>query len=178
MSRIGKQPVAIPDTVTVQAEDARIEIKGPKGTLKKEFDRAVRFEVGEGKLTVRSTGDTRFADAMTGTARSIVANMVQGVTKGFNKDLEIEGVGFRAARQGQKLDLSLGYSHPIEYSIPSGVEITVENNTRIKVDGIDKQLVGEVTAQIKRFYPVEPYKGKGVRVVGDHVRRKEGKKAT
>ncbi len=178
MSRIGRQPVAFPKSVTVRAEDARIEVKGPKGALEKDFHRAVRFEVGEGQLTVQSTQDTRFANAMTGTARSIVANMVQGVTEGYNKDLEIEGVGFRAARQGQKLDLSLGYSHPIQYLIPEGIEITVEDNTRIKVEGIDKQLVGEVTAQIKRFYPVEPYKGKGVRIVGDYVRRKEGKKAT
>ncbi len=178
MSRIGKQPVPVPDTVTVQAENARVEIKGPKGTLKKQFSRAVKIEVEEGQVMVRSTEESRFSNAMSGTARSIVANMIQGVTEGFNKDLQIEGVGFRAALQGQTLDLSLGYSHPIAYSIPEGIKITVEDNTRIKVEGIDKQLVGEVTAQIKRFKPVEPYKGKGVRVVGEYVRRKEGKKAT
>ena len=176
MSRIGKLPVAIPDKVKVELNGNVVQVEGPKGRLEKSFDRSVRLKLEDGQLVVEPANNSRLARAMHGTARSIIGNMVDGVVEGYAKDLEIEGVGFRAAVQGDVLDLSLGYSHPVRHPIPEGITITVTENTKIKVEGIDKQLVGQVTAAIKSYYPVEPYKGKGVRIVGEYVRRKEGKK--
>ena len=150
MSRIGKQPVSIPDKVKVTVE--------------------------EKKVTFAPTEETRFAKAMYGTARSVVAGMVKGVTEGYTKDLEIQGVGFKANLKGKQLDLALGYSHPILMDIPEGIKITVTDQTKVKVEGADKQLVGAITAEIRSYYPPEPYKGKGVRIVGERVRRKEGKR--
>jgi large subunit ribosomal protein L6 len=175
MSRIGKKPVIIPDKVKVDLKDSSVHVEGPKGKIQKQFSPVVSFALADKKVTVKPTEDTRFARAMYGTARSIVAGMVKGVTEGYAKELEIQGVGFKAALKGKQLDLSLGYSHPILMDIPEGIKVTVTEGTRLKVEGCDKQLVGAVTAKIRSFYPPEPYKGKGVRIVGERVRRKEGK---
>lgn len=175
MSRIGKLPIAIPEKVKVAIDGVTVQVDGPKGSLKQTFTNSVRIETGEEGIQVSPANKSRQAQAMYGTTRAIVANMVQGVSVGYSKDLEIHGVGFRAALKGDILDLALGYSHPIHYKVPAGVTITITENTKLKVEGIDKQLVGAVAADIRRFYPPEPYKGKGVRIVGEHVRRKEGK---
>jgi large subunit ribosomal protein L6 len=170
-------PVEIPDKVTVKAESTRVTVEGPRGVLERDFMRGVNIEVKDGAVVVNPTDGTRLARDMHGTARSIIASMVTGVTDGYKKELEINGVGFRAVLSGNVLDMNLGYSHPINFNIPEGITITVRDTTKLTVEGNDKQMVGEVAARIKRFYPVEPYKGKGVRIVGQHVRRKEGKKA-
>ena len=178
MSRIGKQPVSIPDKVKVSVTDGTVFVEGPKGKVQKTFADAVKVTVKDNKVTFAPTDDSRFADAMFGTARSIVAGMVKGVHAGYAKELEIQGVGFKANLKGKQLDLALGYSHPILMDIPEGIKITVTDQTKVKVEGVDKQLVGAVTAEIRSYYPPEPYKGKGVRIVGEHaerVRRKEGK---
>jgi large subunit ribosomal protein L6 len=175
MSRIGKQPVPIPEKVKVDIKDTTVHVEGPKGKVHKTFANVVTITITDKKVIVAPVGDTRFANAMYGTARSIIASMVKGVTVGFSKDLEIQGVGFKANLKGKQLDLSLGYSHPIVMDIPEGIKLTVVEGTRIKVEGCDKQLVGAVTAEIRSYYPPEPYKGKGVRIVGERVRRKEGK---
>jgi large subunit ribosomal protein L6 len=175
MSRIGKQPVIIPDKVKVGITNSTVLVEGPKGKVSKIFAPEVKITVADKKVTFAPTEDSRFANAMYGTARSIVAGMVKGVTEGYSKDLEIQGVGFKANLKGKQLDLSLGYSHPILMEIPDGIKITVVEGTKVKVEGCDKQLVGAVTAEIRSYYPPEPYKGKGVRIVGERVRRKEGK---
>ena len=175
MSRIGKQPVPIPDKVKVDIKDHTVQVEGPKGKVDKTFAPVVTITITDKKVIVAPIGETRFANAMYGTARSIIASMVKGVTVGFMKELEIQGVGFKANLKGKQLDLALGYSHPILMDIPEGIKITVTEGTRLKVEGCDKQLVGAVTAEIRSYYPPEPYKGKGVRIVGERVRRKEGK---
>ena len=175
MSRIGKQPVPIPDKVKVDIKETTVLVEGPKGKVSKTFAPVVKISVADKKVTVAPVGETRFANAMYGTARSIIAGMVKGVTAGYAKELEIQGVGFKANLKGKQLDLALGYSHPILMDIPEGIKITVTEGTRLKVEGCDKQLVGAVTAEIRSHYPPEPYKGKGVRLVGERVRRKEGK---
>jgi large subunit ribosomal protein L6 len=175
MSRIGKQPVPIPEKVKVDIKDTTVHVEGPKGKVHKTFANVVTITITDKKVIVAPVGDTRFANAMYGTARSIIASMVKGVTVGFSKDLEIQGVGFKANLKGKQLDLALGYSHPIIMDVPEGIKITVVEGTRLKVEGCDKQLVGAVTAEIRSYYPPEPYKGKGVRIVGERVRRKEGK---
>ena len=177
MSRIGKLPVDIPEKVTVSVEANVVSVEGPKGKLKKEFPNAVTITKEDAQIIVAPSGNSRFSKAMYGTVRSLIANMVTGVVDGYSKDLEISGVGFRAALNGNKLDMNLGYSHPCLYDIPSGITITVKDNTKLKVEGIDKQMVGEAAASIRAFYPPEPYKGKGVKIVGEYVRRKEGKTA-
>ncbi len=175
MSRIGKLPVSIPDKVSVNVENNKVFVEGPKGKLEKGFNASVTIKVENNEILVNPGNNGRFAKAMHGTARSIIANMVHGVTEGFSKNLEISGVGFRASLQGNLLNLNLGYSHPIDYEIPEGINISVEDNTKIKVEGMDKQLVGTVCAQLKHYYPPEPYKGKGVHIEGQYLRRKEGK---
>ena len=182
MSRIGKLPVAVPEKVKVdiidEGQSQTIKVEGPKGKLQKSFNSAhVTLSRGEEGIAVTPAGRARIAKAMHGTARSIIAGMVNGVVNGYEKKLEINGVGFRATVQGQNLKLELGYSHDINYAIPAGIDIKVENNTNVTVSGVDKHMVGQVTADIYQYYPVEPYKGKGVRIVGQYVRRKEGKKA-
>ncbi len=176
MSRIGKLPVAIPPKVKVAVKDNTITVEGPKGKLVKSFDRAVKVAADDTAITVAPAAESRLAKAMYGTARSIIAGMVAGVVSGYEKNLEIQGVGFKATVKGKVLDLALGYSHPINYNIPEGITVTVAENTKVKIQGADKHMVGQVAADIKHFYPVEPYKGKGVRIVGEPVRRKEGKK--
>ena len=178
MSRIGKQPVSIPDKVKVEVKDQTIHVEGPKGKMSKTFADVVQITVADNKIRVEPLDESRFARAMFGTARSLIAGMVKGVTVGYAKELEIQGVGFKAALKGNQLDLALGYSHPILYTIPAGIKVTVTDQTKLRVEGVDKQLVGEVTANIRSYYPPEPYKGKGVRIVGEYaerVRRKEGK---
>jgi large subunit ribosomal protein L6 len=177
MSRIGKLPVDIPGQVTVSVEANIVSVEGPKGKLKQEFPNAVTVTKEDAQIIVAPSGNSRFSKAMYGTVRSLIANMVTGVVDGYSKDLEISGVGFRAALNGNKLDMNLGYSHPCLYDIPAGITITVKDNTKLKVEGIDKQMVGEAAASIRAFYPPEPYKGKGVKIVGEYVRRKEGKTA-
>ncbi len=176
MSRIGKLPVTIPEKVKAEITDNTVKVEGPKGTLSQTFDSSVSIEFADGEIRVSPKGESRRAKAMYGTARSIIANMVDGVMTGFSKKLQIEGVGFRAAVNGNVLNLALGYSHPINFPIPEGVTITVADNTKVTVEGADKQAVGACAARIKSFYPAEPYKGKGVRIEGEFVRRKEGKK--
>ena len=178
MSRIGRLPISVPAKVKIDIKGGTVLVEGPKGKVQKKFDEAVTISVKDNKVTVAPNGESRFAKAMHGTARSILNGMVKGVVEGFNKELEIQGVGFKANLQGKVLDLALGYSHPIKYNVPEGIKLTVTDQTKIKVEGCDKQLVGAVTADIRSYYPPEPYKGKGVRIVGEHaerVRRKEGK---
>ncbi len=175
MSRIGKQPVSIPDKVKVTVSGDKVLVEGPKGKVEKTFAPVVKVTVADKQVTFAPTDDSRFAKAMFGTVRSIVAGMVKGVTDGYVKELEIQGVGFKANLKGSQLDLALGYSHPILMEIPAGIKLTVTDQTKLKVEGADKQLVGAVTAEIRGYYPPEPDKGKGVRIVGKRVRRKEGK---
>jgi large subunit ribosomal protein L6 len=175
MSRIGKVPVPIPDKVKVVITGNTVFVEGPKGKVTKTFSPVVKIAMADKKVTVTPLEQTRFAGAMYGTARSVIAGMVKGAAEGYVKDLEIQGVGFKANLKGKQLDLALGYSHPILFDIPEGIKITVTDQTKVKVEGADKQLVGAVTANIRAYYPPEPYKGKGVRIVGERVRRKEGK---
>ena len=179
MSRIGKLPVEIPEKVEVKVENGcTIQVKGPKGSLSRSFNpKVVSLEVKDGAVVVSPVGNSRDARAMYGTARSLINGMVEGVTKGFEKNLTINGVGFKANVQGEFLDLALGYSHPLKHAIPDSLTITVQDQTKVKVEGYDKQAVGQFAAQVKKFYPAEPYKGKGVAIDGEFVRRKEGKKA-
>ena len=175
MSRIGKQPVLIPDKVKVALSGHTVNVEGPKGKVSKPFADAVKITVSNGKVTFAPADDSRFAKAMYGTARSVIAGMVKGVTEGYVKELEIQGVGFKATLKGKQVDLALGYSHPILMDIPEGIKVTVTDGTKVRVEGCDKQLVGAVAAEMRSYYPPEPYKGKGVRLVGERVRRKEGK---
>jgi len=177
MSRIGKVPVDIPSGVEITLEQSTIHVKGPKGNLSKTFSPLAAITVEGEQVVVNPTDESREARAQYGTTRSIIANMVKGVVEPYSKDLLIEGVGFRATVKGSIIDLELGYSHPVEHPIPEGVAITVADNVKIHVEGPDKQKVGQVAAEIKSYYPVEPYKGKGVRILGQYVRRKEGKKS-
>lgn len=175
MSRIGKLPVTIPAKVKVDVKNTTVSVEGPKGKVSHTFAPVVLIATDNSTVTVKPTDDSRFSRAMYGTVRSVIAGMVQGASEGFVKELEIQGVGFKAALKGKQLDLALGYSHPIIFDIPEGIKITVTDGTKVKVEGANKQLVGMVTSQIRSFYPPEPYKGKGVRIVGERVRRKEGK---
>jgi len=175
MSRIGKQPIIVPDKVKVAINGHTVSVEGPKGKISKSFAPVVSITLTEGEIVIAPTENTRFSRAMFGTVRSIVAGMVKGVSEGFSKDLEIQGVGFKATLKGNKIDLALGYSHPIVMDVPEGIKVTIVDQTKVKVEGPDKQLVGAVTAEIRSYYPPEPYKGKGVRIVGERVRRKEGK---
>ena len=175
MSRIGKQPVAIPSKVKVEIKGQRIWVEGPKGKLDWELPRRTAARVDGGKVLVSREGDDAQTKALHGLSRALIHNMVKGVSEGFLKKLEIHGVGFKAAVQGNTITMSLGYSHPINYPIPAQTKVTVEDNTKITIEGPDKQVVGEVAAELRSFYPPEPYKGKGIRYVGEHVKRKEGK---
>jgi large subunit ribosomal protein L6 len=177
MSRIGKLPIPVLDKANVSIDGQTVKVEGPKGKLEKTFDRSVNIEMADGEIRVTPADKSRHSRAMFGTARSIINNMVVGVVDGYSKKLEIKGVGFRAALKGNILDLSLGYSHPVELTIPEGITVTVAENTKLTVEGADKQVVGEIAATIYSYFPAEPYKGKGVHIVGQYVRRKEGKKS-
>lgn len=176
MSRIGKKPVAIPASVEITLDKRVVSVKGPKGTLSFEHRREVKVVIEAGSLQVEKVGETKQAQALWGTTAKTIANMIIGVTTGFEKALELNGVGYRMNLQGKKLVLALGFSHPVEMMLPEGITATVEGNV-LKVTGSDKQQVGEFTAVVRKLKPVEPYKGKGFRYVGEIVRRKEGKKA-
>jgi large subunit ribosomal protein L6 len=175
MSRIGKQPISIPAKVKVDIKGQQVSIEGPKGKLNWELPRRTSLKVQDGKVVVSRDGDDAEARALHGLSRALVNNMVRGVSEGFVKKLEIQGVGFKAAVQGGIINLSLGYSHPINYAIPAQVKVTVEENTKLTIEGPDRQAVGQVAAEIRSFYPPEPYKGKGVRYSDERVVRKEGK---
>jgi large subunit ribosomal protein L6 len=176
MSRIGNKAIEIPEKVKVTiGGDGAVSVEGPKGKLHWKLPRDIRASVEENRVSVVREAETRGAKALHGLSRSLVHNMVQGVSEGFTKQLEIEGVGFRAAVQGPTLNLSLGFSHPVHFSIPKDIKITVTDNTKISIQGADKKLVGQVAADIRGFYPPEPYKGKGVRYAGEQIRRKVGK---
>ncbi|MDR1401374.1 MAG: 50S ribosomal protein L6 [Puniceicoccales bacterium] len=179
MSRIGKASIQIPPNVKISVDKCKVTVEGPQGKNEQTFDDSVGIALCDGVIcvTCRDEND-RHSKMMHGTVRSIINSMVAGVVSGYSKDLEINGVGFKASLKGHNsLDLDLGYSHDILYSIPPGIRIVIDQTgTKISVKGVDKKTVGQVTADIKRFYPVEPYKGKGVRIVGEFVRHKEGKK--
>jgi large subunit ribosomal protein L6 len=176
MSRIGNKAVEIPDKVKVNIDnEGGVSVEGPKGKLSWRLPSAIKASVKDNRVSLLRGAETRSVKALHGLSRALVHNMVQGVSEGFSKQLEIEGVGFKAAVQGSNLNLSLGFSHPILFAIPKEIKITVVDNTKLTIQGIDKKLVGQVAADIRRFYPPEPYKGKGVRYVGEQIRRKEGK---
>jgi large subunit ribosomal protein L6 len=177
MSRIGKLPIVVPNTVRVAIEGGKVSVCAGTGKIAQSFDDSVHIKFDGSIIEISPKDDSRHARAMHGTVRSIINNMVQGVQKPYAKDLEIQGVGFKAVLKDRILDLALGYSHPVLYAIPEDIKVTVKDGTAIHIEGADKFLVGKVAADIKRFYPVEPYKGKGVRIAGEHVRRKEGKKS-
>ena len=175
MSRIGKAPIGIPAGVDVTINGNVIEVKGPKGKLTREFHPEMQVELEGGTITVTRPSDEKQHRSLHGLTRTLIANMVHGVTEGFTRNLEIVGVGYRAAKQGRKLVLSLGYSHPVEVDPAPGIEIEVPTPTRISVTGIDKELVGQTAANIRDFRRPEPYLGKGIRYEGERVRRKAGK---
>jgi large subunit ribosomal protein L6 len=177
MSRIGKQPIPIPSGVEVAIDGPRVSVKGPRGTLEQAFHPDMQLTMEDGTLTVRRPSDEREHRALHGLTRSLLANMVQGVTAGFEKRLEIIGVGYRAALRGSDLELAVGFSHPVTIRPPAGIEFEVPAPTRITVRGIDKQLVGETAANIRKIRKPEPYKGKGIRYEGEYVRKKAGKAA-
>jgi large subunit ribosomal protein L6 len=175
MSRIGKQPIAIPAKVKVEVKGQQVQVEGPKGKLNWELPRRTSLKVEKDQIVVSRQGDDAQAKALHGLSRALVNNMVRGVSEGFVKKLEIQGVGFKAAVQGKNVNLSLGYSHPIVYPIPDQIKVTVEENTKLTIEGPDRQTVGQVASEIRSFYPPEPYKGKGVRYTDERVVRKEGK---
>ena len=177
MSRIGKRPVATPAGVTATIEGQTLTVKGPKGTLSmKLLDDLVKYEIAEGEIRVTPLVDAQRNRAAWGMQRTNVQNLVTGVTEGFSKVLEITGVGYRAQAQGKNLKLQLGYSHDVNYAVPEGVEVKTPDNTTVEISGIDKQKVGQVAAEIRRWRKPEPYKGKGIKYRGEYIFRKEGKK--
>jgi large subunit ribosomal protein L6 len=175
MSRIGKQPVPIPAKVKVEVKGQKIHVEGPKGKLNFDIPARTVAKVDGANVLVTRDGEDAQAKALHGLTRSIINNMLLGVSTGFVKKLEIQGVGFKAAVQGKNVNLSLGYSHPINYPIPDQIKVTVEENTKVTIEGPDKQVVGQVAAELRSYYPPEPYKGKGVRYSDEKVIRKEGK---
>jgi large subunit ribosomal protein L6 len=177
MSRIGKQPIELPDGVTIEIAPGAVTVKGPKGELTQQLPREMKVDQADGTVTVERPSDRGDHRALHGLTRSLIANMVQGVTEGFEKRLEIQGVGYRAQLKGKSLELALGYSHPVQLEAPEGIDFEVPQPTEVIVRGIDKQLVGEMAARIRKRRPPEPYKGKGVRYAGEHVARKVGKRA-
>ncbi|WP_066719882.1 50S ribosomal protein L6 [Sphingomonas pituitosa] len=176
MSRIGKKPVPVPAGVTASVEAGQISVKGPKGTLTMPLADDIKYEVTDGGISVQPANETKRARAFWGMQRTLVQNLVTGVTTGFTKKLLITGVGYRAASQGKVLKLQLGYSHDVNFDIPEGIEIKTPDQTTVEISGIDKQKVGQVAAEIRRWRKPEPYKGKGIKYDGEFIFRKEGKK--
>ena len=176
MSRIANQPVVLPKGVEIKQSAGDLLVKGPKGELSMAVNSEISINVEEGQLTFAAKSGSRFAHAMSGTTRALVNNMVAGVSDGFERKLELVGVGYRAKAQGKKLNLTLGFSHPVNHDIPEGITVETPSQTEILIKGIDKQKVGQVAADIRRYRPPEPYKGKGVRYSDEHVVRKEAKK--
>ena len=177
MSRVGKKPIAVPSGVEFSVKDNVVTVKGPKGTLTKEFNNNITIKLEDGHITVERPNDEPFIRAIHGTTRALINNMVKGVHEGYRKTLTLVGVGYRAAAKGKGLEISLGFSHPIIIDEIPGITFTVEKNTTIHIDGIEKELVGQVAADIRAKRPPEPYKGKGVKYADEHIRRKEGKKS-
>jgi large subunit ribosomal protein L6 len=175
MSRIGKLPISLPSGVSVKVGGGSVEVKGPKGTLSTRLPERIVLEVTDSDIKLSRADDSKQSRALHGLARALTANLVTGVTEGFKKGLEIQGVGYRASVSGSKLSLLLGFSHPVDMPIPKGLSVAVEGGTQLVVEGMDKQLVGQFAADIRAKRPPEPYKGKGVRYQGEHVRRKVGK---
>lgn len=176
MSRIGKVPVAIPAGVTAEIADGVLSVKGPKGTLTLTMREEISYTVEDGKILVKPANATKAARAFWGMQRTLVSNLITGVTDGYTKVLEITGVGYRANAQGKNLKLQLGYSHDVDFAVPEGIEIKTPDNTTVEITGIDKQKVGQVAAEIRRWRKPEPYKGKGIKYRGEYIFRKEGKK--
>jgi large subunit ribosomal protein L6 len=175
MSRIGKKPVPVPKGVTVSVAGQTVTVKGPKGTLTRSFHPEMRIALEDGHVAVTRPSDVRQHRALHGLTRALLHNMMEGVTAGYTRQLELHGVGYKAEPSAKGLRLTVGLSHVVEFPAPAGIALTVENNTQIKIAGIDKELVGQVAAEIRKVRPPEPYKGKGIRYVGEHVRRKAGK---
>lgn len=175
MSRIGNKVITIPAGVEVNLDDNFATVKGPKGELKQQFDKDMTFNVEGNEITVVRPSDSKRHRTVHGTTRAILANMVEGVSAGFKKELELIGVGYRAQMQGKKLVLNVGYSHPVEFEEIDGIKLGVEGNTKVSIEGINKEVVGQYAAKVRAVRPPEPYKGKGIRYVGEYVRRKEGK---
>lgn len=177
MSRVGKKPIAVPSGVDFSVKDNVVTVKGPKGTLTKEFNNNITIKLEDGHITVERPNDEPFIRAIHGTTRALINNMIKGVHEGYRKTLTLVGVGYRAAAKGKGLEISLGFSHPVIIDEIPGITFTVEKNTTIHIDGIEKELVGQVAANIRAKRPPEPYKGKGVKYADEHIRRKEGKKS-
>ena len=175
MSRIGNKVITVPAGVEVNIVDNFATVKGPKGELKQQFDKDMTFNIEGSEITVVRPSDSKRYRTVHGTTRAILANMVEGVSAGFKKELELIGVGYRAQMQGKKLVLSVGYSHPVEFEEIEGITLGVEGNTKVSIEGINKEVVGQYAAKVRAVRPPEPYKGKGIRYVGEYVRRKEGK---
>jgi large subunit ribosomal protein L6 len=175
MSRIGRKPVPVAKGVTVSVEPAAVAVSGPKGKMSVPVPQGIKVRLDDGNLLVERGGDSPRERALHGLARSLVANAVLGVTNGFSKDLEIQGIGYKAQLEGKNLVLALGYSHPVRFAIPAGIEVTVDKQVRLTVKGVDKQAVGQVAADLRSLRPPDVYKGKGIRYVGEHVRKKVGK---
>jgi len=176
MSRIGKRPVPLPAGVTASTEGQVLSVKGPKGQLEMPMRDEISYEIGDDGIVVKPGNDTKQARAFWGMQRTLVDNLVTGVTEGFSKTLEISGVGYRAQAQGRNLRLQLGYSHDVNFPVPEGVEVKTPDQTTVEISGIDKQKVGQVAAEIRRWRKPEPYKGKGIKYRGEYIFRKEGKK--
>jgi len=175
MSRIGKKAIAIPQDVKIEVKDGVVHVEGPKGTLTHRLAYGVNLEIKDGQIFVNRLSDTKFHKSLHGLTRALIFNMIKGVTLGYSKELEIIGVGFRAQVVGNNLNMQLGFSHPVNFPIPQGVKLETPKQTQIVVRGIDKELVGKVSSEIRAIYPPEPYKGKGVRYVGEYVKKKVGK---
>ncbi|MDD5130466.1 MAG: 50S ribosomal protein L6 [Candidatus Omnitrophica bacterium] len=175
MSRIGKKLVAIPKDVKIEVKDGMVCVEGPKGKLTRKLADRISVEINNGQLLVKRAGDSKVDKSLHGLFRALIVNMIVGVTQGYIKELEIQGVGFKAAIAGDKLNMALGFSHPVNYVIPAGIKVEAPKPTQLIIKGIDKELIGEVATEIRAFYPPEPYKGKGIRFVGEHVKKKVGK---
>ena len=175
MSRVGKKPIEIPAGVTVTNENNHVTVKGPKGELSRTFNKDIEINMEDNVITINRPSDAKEHRALHGTTRAVLSNMIEGVSKGFERSLDLIGVGYRAAKQGKKLVLNVGYSHPVEIEAEEGLEIEVPSNTKVIVKGADKERVGALAANIRGVRPPEPYKGKGIRYEGEFVRRKEGK---
>ncbi|RIX47871.1 50S ribosomal protein L6 [Paenibacillus nanensis] len=175
MSRIGRKPIQVPNGVTVTLDNTVVTVKGPKGTLSREFHKDIKVNVAENEIVVERPSDNKLHRSLHGTTRSLIANMVTGVTEGFTRNLELVGVGYRASKSGDKIVLNVGYSHPVEIAPEQNIEFEVPSNTKITVRGIDKERVGAIAAQIRSVREPEPYKGKGIKYEGERILRKEGK---
>ncbi len=175
MSRLGNKTVAIPKDVKIEVKDGAVCVEGPKGKLARKLSGGISVEINAGILLVKRASNTKIDKSLHGLFRALIVNMIVGVTQGYLKELEIQGVGFKAAVAGDKLNMALGFSHPVNYIIPAGIKIETPKPTQVVIKGIDKELIGEVASEIRAFYPPEPYKGKGIRYVGEHVKKKVGK---